>query len=58
MITNLPSNYLKWTNPYEGEADGLKLNHWLQQLEVYLNMCNPCDKHKIDFSILKIKCHA
>jgi hypothetical protein len=23
-------------NPYQGEIDSLKLNHWLQQLEVYL----------------------
>jgi hypothetical protein len=26
--------------PYEGEVDALKLNHWLQQLEVYFSVHN------------------
>jgi hypothetical protein len=25
-------------NPYQGEIDALKLNHWLQQLEVYFSI--------------------
>jgi hypothetical protein len=25
-------------NPYQGEIDGLKLNHWLQKLEVYFSV--------------------
>jgi len=27
-------------NPYQGDIDVVKLNHWLQQLEVYFNVHN------------------
>lgn len=26
------------TEPYEGEVDAVKLNYWLQQLEVYFSV--------------------
>ena len=42
--TNIPSQSLFKMEvkvdikPYQGEIDALKLNHWLQQLEVYISI--------------------
>jgi hypothetical protein len=41
-------------NPYQGEIDALKLNHWLQQLEVYFSV-HCIDKRKMNsFARLKL----
>jgi hypothetical protein len=45
-------------NPYQGEIDALKLNHWLQQLEVYFNIHHIDEEQKISFSRLKLEGHA
>jgi hypothetical protein len=37
-------------NPYQGEIDALKLNHWLQQLEVYFNIHHIDEEQNISFS--------
>lgn len=34
---------------YHGEIDGMKLNHWLQQLEVYFNVHQIEEGQKISF---------
>jgi hypothetical protein len=44
--------------PYQGEIDALKLNHWLQQLEVYFSVHNIDEEQKISFSRLKLEGHA
>jgi hypothetical protein len=36
--------------PYQGEIDAVKLNHWLQQLEVYFSVHNIDEEQKISFS--------
>jgi hypothetical protein len=35
--------------PYQGEIDALKLNHWLQQLEVYFSIHHIDEEQKISF---------
>lgn len=40
---------------YQGEINALKLNHWLQQLEVYFNVHHIVEEYWIPFSILKLK---
>jgi hypothetical protein len=42
-------------NPYQFDINALKLNHWLQQLEVYF-IFHHIDKEKIiSFAILKLE---
>jgi hypothetical protein len=38
--------------------DFIKLNHWLQQLEVYFSVQNIDKEYKIPFSRLKLEGHA
>jgi hypothetical protein len=45
-------------NPYQGEIDALKLNHWLQQLEVYFSIHHIDEEQKISFARLKLEGHA
>ena len=45
-------------NPYQGEIDALKLNHWLQQLDVYFSIHHIDEGHKISFSRLKLEGHS
>jgi hypothetical protein len=45
-------------NPYQGEIDALKLNHWLQQLEVYFSVHHIDEGKKISFARLKLEGHA
>jgi len=33
--------------PYQDEINVVKLNHWLQQLEVYFNIHNIDEEHKV-----------
>jgi hypothetical protein len=47
-----------YINPYQGEIDALKLNHWLQQIEVYFSFHHIDEKQKISFARLKLECHA
>jgi hypothetical protein len=44
-------------NPYQGEIDALKLNHWLQQLEVYFSVHHIDEEKKIAFARLKLVGH-
>ena len=44
--------------PYQGDIDALKLNHWLQQLEVYFNVHHIDQEQKISFSGLMLEGHA
>jgi len=44
-------------NPYQDEIYALKLNHWLQQLEVYFNIHHIDEEHKIPFFRLKLDSH-
>jgi hypothetical protein len=44
-------------NPYQGDINKLKLNHWLQQQEFYFNI-HRIDEQKISFSKLKLEGHA
>jgi hypothetical protein len=37
------------SNPYQGEINVVKLNHWLQQLEVYFSVYNIEEEQKISF---------
>ena len=39
---------------YQGEIDALKLNNWLQQLEVYFSIHQIDEEKKISFSRLKL----
>jgi hypothetical protein len=45
-------------NPYQGEINALKLNHWLQQLEVYFSIHHKDEEHKILFTRLKLEGYA
>ena len=47
-----------YINPYKGEIDALKLNHWLQQLEVYFNVHHIDEEQNISFAGLKLEGHA
>jgi hypothetical protein len=38
------------TKSYQGDIDVVKLNHWLQQLEVYFSVHNIDEEQKIPFS--------
>jgi hypothetical protein len=42
-----------YIKPYQGEIDVVKLNYWLQQLEVYFNFHNIDEEWKILFAQLK-----
>jgi hypothetical protein len=44
--------------PYHGNIDVVRLNNWLQQLEVYFSLHNIDEEHKISFSWLKLEGHA
>jgi hypothetical protein len=44
--------------PYQCEIDALKLNHWLQQLEVYFGVHYIDEEQKISFVRLKSEGHA
>jgi hypothetical protein len=39
--------------PYKGDIDVVKLNHWLQQLEVYFSVHNINEERKFSFARLK-----
>jgi hypothetical protein len=43
---------------YQGEIDALKLNHWLQQLEVYFSVHHIDEEKNISFARLKLEGHA
>jgi hypothetical protein len=45
-------------NAYQGEIDALKLNHWLQQLEVYFSVHHIDEGYNISFARLKLEGHA
>jgi hypothetical protein len=45
-------------NPYQGDIDSLKLNHWLQQLEVYFIIHHINEEPKISFVRLKLEDQA
>jgi hypothetical protein len=45
-------------NPYQGEIDELKLNHWLRQLEFYFIVHHIDKEQKISFSQLKLEGHS
>ena len=44
--------------PYQGEIDALKLNHLLQQLEVYFSIHQIDKEQKISFARLKLEGHT
>jgi hypothetical protein len=44
--------------PYVGEIDALKLNQWLQQLEVYFSVHQIGEDKRISFNQLKLEGHA
>jgi len=44
--------------PYHSEINALKLNHWLQQLEVYFSNHRIEEGQKISFALLKLDGHA
>ena len=43
--------------PYQGEINALKLNHWLQQLEVYFSVHHIDVEQKISFARLSLEGH-
>jgi len=45
-------------NLCQGEIETLKLDHWLQQLEVYLNVRRIEEEQKISFVQLKLEGYA
>jgi hypothetical protein len=45
-------------NTYQGGISSLKLNHWLQQLEVYFYVHGIDEEQKISFRKLKLEGHA
>jgi hypothetical protein len=45
-------------NPYQSEINALKLNHWLQQLQVYFSIHHIDEEREIKFSRLKLEGHA
>jgi hypothetical protein len=45
-------------NPYQGDIDSLKLNHWLKQLEVYFSVHHIDEEQKILFARLKLEIDA
>ena len=45
-------------NPYHSQIDALKLNHWLQQLEVYFNIHQIEEGQNISFARLKLEGYA
>jgi hypothetical protein len=44
--------------PYTREVDVIKLNQWMQQMEVYFSMHEVTGKQNIVFSWLKLEGHA
>jgi hypothetical protein len=44
--------------PYQGDIDALKLNHLLQQLEVYFSVHHIDEEYNILFARLKLEGHA
>ena len=47
-----------YINSYHNEIDALKLNHWLQQLEVYFNIHQIEEEQHIPFAWMKLEGHA
>jgi hypothetical protein len=45
-------------NPYKGEIDALKMNHWLQKLEVCFRVHHIYEEQKISFDILELEGHV
>ena len=45
-------------NPYQVDIDALKLNHWLQQLEIYFSVQYLDEGKNISFGRLKLEGHA
>jgi hypothetical protein len=43
---------------YQADIDALKINHWLQQLEVYFSIHHIDEGKNISFSILMLEVHA
>jgi hypothetical protein len=44
--------------PYVEEVDATRINQWIQQMEVYLNMYEVIGKQNISFSQLNLEGHA
>jgi hypothetical protein len=44
--------------PYQGEINVVKLNQWLQQLEVYFNVHSIRENKNISFNPLKLENNA
>jgi hypothetical protein len=45
-------------NPYQGEIDALKMNHWMHQLEIYFNVHHIDEEQNISFGRLTLEGHA
>jgi hypothetical protein len=45
-------------SPYHCEIDALKLNHSLQQLEIYFNIHHVDEEKNISFARMKLEGHA
>jgi len=45
-------------NPYQGEIDVVKLNHWLQQVQVYFNIHHIDEEKNISFDRVKLEGHS
>jgi len=45
-------------NLYHGENDAMKMNHWLQQLEVYFSIHQIDEGKNISFVRLKLEGHT
>jgi len=45
-------------DPYQGEINVVKLNNYLQQVEVYFSVHNIDEEQRILFSRLKLEGHA
>ena len=46
-----------YIKPYQGEIDALKMNYWLQQLEVYFFIHHINEEQKSSFARLKLEGH-
>jgi hypothetical protein len=44
--------------PYQGDINALKMNNWLQQLEVYFSVHHIDEEKKISFARMKLEGHA
>lgn len=47
-----------YIKPYQGDINALKLNHWLQDLDVYFSVYNIEEEIKISCAYLKLKDHV